>query len=162
MRHVPRSSLCAVAVVESDAASTANNASESRRVRFRAGIRISCDIGAPEQGDGRQTAPAIGSPAATDVLNGRKSACGPIRASASAVDREPVYVDDQADDRLERADDKQRHIMPALPEPQPQSAHDRRRHYRQKHEAEDVVAVGDVRSTNRARREIMSAEAGNK
>src|SRR3982750_4952528 len=115
MRHVPRSPLCAAAVVDSDAASTANNASESRRVRCGAGIRISGDIGAPEQGDGRQTAPAIGSPAATDGLNGRKSACDPIRASASAVDREPVYGDDRTDDRLEGADDEQRHIMPAFP-----------------------------------------------
>src|SRR3954466_13197190 len=73
MRHVPWSSLCATAADEIPTNNSRQSVSESSWLGYPARIRRSCDIGAPEQGGGRQTAPAIRSAGLGEGLKGKKN-----------------------------------------------------------------------------------------
>src|SRR3954463_15122567 len=72
MRHGPWSSLCATAADEIPTNNSRQSVSESSWLGYPARIRRSCDIGAPEQGGGRQTAPAIRSAGLGEGLKGQK------------------------------------------------------------------------------------------
>src|SRR3954462_9055595 len=73
MRHVPWSPFWATAADEIPTSSSRQSVSETTLLGCPARIRRSWDIGAPEQGGGRQTAPAIGSSGPGEGLKGQKN-----------------------------------------------------------------------------------------
>ena len=77
----------------------------------------------------------------------------------SAVDAEPVYVDVNAEQRLDDSDEQDDHVIPPLEEAKAEAPDDECRDKREHGEAADVVSVRDVAAADRSRGEIMAQKA---